>query len=133
MKRTITISFALFCLMLAGGATLPSGRSGAAVRVESAVVEFAETVKLRDALLRGEYLVVHDEEKMANGLPCTYIYSGKHRIDEKLITAFHCIHADRSAVSSFTVSFLRPTSAYGVPEITEIQFAGSTDGHIVPR
>ncbi len=132
MKRVIVISFVLFGLLVLGGNVLPLGRSGASAMVDSAVVEFTETVRLREVLLRGQYLVVHDEEKMFRGLPCTYVYRGKERIDDNLVTAFHCIHAERQQVSSFKVTFARRVTPSGVAEIAEIQFAGSKDGHIVP-
>lgn len=130
MKRMIAISLALFGLLVIGGNALPY--TNAAMGVESAVVEFPETVKLRGVLLRGEYLVVHDEIKMAQGLPCTYVYRGKDRTDQNLVTAFHCVHADRAEVSNFTVTYARRLAPYAVPEIAELQFAGSTAGHIVP-
>jgi len=131
MKRILFVMFAMFGLLVLGGSLWPSG-TGAAPRRESAVVEFAETVKLGGVLLRGEYLVVHDEERMARGEPCTYVYSGKQADEKKLVTSFHCIHMNRERAAAFKVTFARRLSAYEVPEIKEIQFAGSKDGHKVP-
>ncbi len=102
------------------------------VKKESAVVEFTNTVKLGGVLLRGQYLIVHDEERMANGEACTYVYSGKKEIADKLVTSFHCIHMDRARTEKLKISFVNYGKAYEVPEIKEIQFAGSSDGHRVP-
>ena len=75
MKRTILVTLVLFGIFILAG-SWPSETSATTPR-ESAVVEFADLVKLGGVLLRGEYLVVHDEQRMANGEACTYIYRGK--------------------------------------------------------
>jgi hypothetical protein len=69
---------------------------------------------------------------MARGEPCTWIYSGKELDQSKLVTSFHCIHVDRQKTDALKVSFKRNVTPYETPEITEIQFAGSRDGHKVP-
>ena len=132
MKRIVLTTFALFGLLVLGGSLWPSGNTTAASRRESAVVEFAETVKLGGVLLRGEYLIVHDEERMARGEACTYIYRGKEIDESKLVTSFHCIHVERDKATAFKASFTRRTTPYETLEITEFQFAGSKDGHKVP-
>lgn len=131
MKRIVLATFALFGLAALGGSLWPSD-SQAAPRRESAVVEFVQTVKLGGSLLRGEYLIVHDEERMARGEACTYVYRGRQLDETKLVTSFHCIHKDRETATAFKTTFAPRLSAYQVPEITEIQFAGSKDGHKVP-
>lgn len=95
---------------------------------ERATVEFTETVKLLDVLLRGQYLIVHDEDRMAKGEDCTYIYDRSG----KLVVSFHCTPIERPKAKSFRVVTSRLNFAYGPPEIKEIQFAGSTEAHQVP-
>jgi hypothetical protein len=131
MKRIVLAAFALFSLLVLTGSLWPSG-SQAAPHRESAVVEFTQTVKLGGVLLRGEYLIVHDEERMARGEACTYVYRGRQIDEAKLVTSFHCIHVDREAVTAFKTTFVPRVSAYQVPEVQEIQFADSKDGHKVP-
>ena len=132
MKRIVYISFVLFIATTLSSGLWPSSSGTAAPRRETAIVEFAETVKLNDVLLKGEYLIVHDEERMARGEPCTYFYRGNRQDEAKLATAFHCIHVDRGRAKAFKVTFSRHSTPYDVPEIKEIQFAGSKDGHQVP-
>ena len=132
MKRISIMFFALFGVFALNVSVGSSARSLAAVRSESAVVEFTETVKLQGVLLKGEYLVLHDEQRMARGEPCTYIYSGNQLDETKLLVAFHCIHVNRDKALAFKVTLNRHSTPYEVPEIQEIQFAGSTDGHRVP-
>ena len=131
MKRIILTTFALFGLLVLGGSLWPSG-SNAAPRRESALVEFPQTVKLGSVLLRGTYLIVHDEERMARGEPCTYIYRGKEMDESKLVASFHCIHVERDRATAFKATFAPHSSPYETLELREIQFAGSKDGHKVP-
>lgn len=110
-----------------------SARGETAPKRESAVVEFTNTVKLTNILLRGQYLIVHDEERMAKGEACTYVYSGAVEKADKLITSFHCIHMNRAKTDRLKVTFANyGGKPYETPEILEIQFAGSSDGHRVP-
>ena len=131
MKRFVQILFVLFSMLAFVGGIRPSVGMSAATR-ESAVVEFAETVKLGDVLLRGNYLIVHDEERMARGEACTYVYRGAQIDDTKLVTSFHCIHIEREATPTLKITFKHRSSPYETPEVMEIQFAGSKDGHKVP-
>src|SRR5262245_17010052 len=101
MKRVVLIAFALFGLLALGGTVWQSSGSRAAPSRESAVVEIARTVKLNGALLRGVYTIVHDEERMARGEPCTFVYSGRKIDERKLVVAFHCIHVERERVTAF--------------------------------
>src|SRR5262249_16619630 len=131
MKRIVLIAFAMFGLLALGGTVWQSSGSIAAPSRESAVVEFTRTVKLNGVLLRGVYTIVHDEEKMASGEPSNYVYRGRKIDERKLVIAFHCIHVERERVTAFKAT-IPPHGMYEVPEITEIQFAGSTAGHKVP-
>jgi len=94
---------------------------------ERATIEFAQTVKLLNVVLKGEYLVVHDEEMMAKGEDCTYVYDKKG----KLIVSFHCTPVERPKAERFRV-VTRRLDPSGLSEVVEIQFAGSTEAHLVP-
>ena len=95
---------------------------------ETAVVEFNELYRLKGVFLRGRYLVVHDEEKMAKGEDCTWIYDAKG----KLVTSFHCTPIERPITDKFKVLVSRRAHATDVPEVLEIQFPLSFEGHQVP-
>jgi hypothetical protein len=95
-------------------------------KLQKAKVEFTETIKLLDVMLRGEYLFVHDDEKMAKGLDCTYVYDSAG----KLLVSFHCEPIERVKTDQFKVLV---TTKGNVLELEEYQFAGSTEAHRVPR
>jgi hypothetical protein len=95
---------------------------------ERATVEFTETVKLLDVFLKGEYLIVHDEDRMAKGEDCTYVYD----YAGKLAVSFHCTPVERPKSKSFRVVISKANLPYGPAEVREIQFPGSTEAHRVP-
>lgn len=101
-------------------------------RKEMAIVEFTQTVKWMGVLLKGEYLIVHDEEAMAQGKPCTYVYRGGKEQADKLALSFHCKHMDRQVAKNFVIRVYKRNTPYEIPEVQEFQFAGSEAGHAVP-
>lgn len=99
---------------------------------EEAVVEFTETVKLQGVLLRGQYLIFHDDAKMGAGEPCLYIYTMKAGKRDKLVISLHCEPVERKQAERFTVLLTPRYSAYAVREVREIQFAGFAKAHRIP-
>ncbi len=99
---------------------------------EEAVVEFTELVKLQGVLLRGQYLIFHDDSKMEAGEPCLYVYTMKAGKRDKLVIAVHCEPVERKPAKEFTVLLTPRNSAYTVREVREIQFAGFAKAHIIP-
>jgi hypothetical protein len=88
---------------------------------EEAVVEFTEVVKLQGVLLRGQYLIFHDDAKMEAGEPCLYIYTMKAGKRDKLVIALHCKPVEREEAMQFNVLLTPRNSAYTVREVREIQ------------
>jgi hypothetical protein len=132
MKPFVLISLITLGALAVSADLWPSARVKAAPHRHSAVVEFTETVKLQNVLLRGQYLIIHDEELMARGEPCTYIYHGDRPDPAKLVISFHCIPVERDKAEGFKVTLSHHSGAYEIPEVKEYQFAGSTEGHQVP-
>jgi hypothetical protein len=102
-------------------------------KVQKAVLVFNEPIKLLGVILRGEYIIVHDDERMAKGEDCTYVYARENGQQGKLVVSFHCIPVEREPVDHFTVVVGSPDPASNLPELLEYRFAGSTEGHKVPR
>ncbi|HEU5238163.1 MAG TPA: hypothetical protein VFU37_13585 [Pyrinomonadaceae bacterium] len=127
MKSLIVLTALLFAVAL--GSSLPTASKASPAGKRRAVMQFTEPVILMGVTLKGEYLFVHDDEAMARGETCTFVYKGSAAIDSKLVASFHCIPAQRSKVSSFTV---RLTEVSGVHQVTEYQFAGETEAHTLP-
>ena len=131
MKRMI-LAIPLLLASLAGANAPAANRTIENPQREEAVVEFTELVKLQGALLRGQYLIYHDDAKMAEGKPCLYIYTMKAGKRDQLVVAVHCEPVERKPAKEFTVLLTPRNSAYTVREVREIQFAGVPKAHIIP-
>jgi hypothetical protein len=103
--------------------------------IQKAAVEFTEPVKLLSAILKGSYLFLHDEGKMSRGEPCTSVYGrGETGKFDRLVASFHCIPVQRDVpAEQFKVIISGVTSPFTLPEVIEYRFAGSTEGHQVPK
>ena len=128
MKRLI-LAIAILGAFVLASESLPRATTVQAATNERAVVEFNDTVRLLNVFLRGKYLVVHDDSKMAEGEPCLSIFDGRNQ--ERLVVAFHCRPVERAKADQFRVVASRRTW-FEVPEVLEIQFAGSTKAHQIP-
>jgi hypothetical protein len=130
MKRMI-LAIPLLLASLAFITAPAAGMTGNPQR-EEAVVEFTELVKLQGVLLRGEYMIFHDDAKMAEGEPCLYIYTMKAGKRDQLVIALHCEPVEREMTKQFTVLLTPRNSAYTIREVREIQFAGFAKAHRIP-
>lgn len=127
MKSLILLAALLVAVTVSGSSLVaskaaPSGK-------KQALMQFTEPVRLMGVILKGEYLFVHDDDAMARGEACTFVYKGNSPSASKLVVSFHCVPAQRAKVGSFTV---RTASVAGFQELTEFQFAGELEAHTVP-
>ena len=129
--KTFLLFIGVLCAVTLSSSSAPSATKTAnAAKKERAIVKFTEPVQLMGITLKGEYLFVHDNEAMARGEACTFVYKGTDEIPAKLVVSFHCTPAVRPKVANFTVrTLLTAPAQYG---LSEFQFAGSTEAHLVP-
>ena len=127
MKNLFIMAALLVAVTLSG--TSLGGSKAAPAGKKQAVMQFIEPVQLMGVVLKGEYLFVHDDEAMARGEACTFVYKGNSPNAAKLVASFHCVPAQRVKVTSFTV---RTAAVSGIQELTEYQFSGETEAHTVP-
>jgi hypothetical protein len=125
MKRVFLALSILSALIVTTGAFAAKANTEAK-KTDRATVEFKEPVKLLNVMLKGEYLFVHDEEKMAKGEDCTAVYDNRG----KLVVSFHCVPVERRQANSFRIVKTRITG--DLYELKEYQFAGDTEAHQVP-
>jgi hypothetical protein len=128
MKSLLLLMALLFAVALSSS-TAAVSKSVNPPRKQKATVLFNEPVRLMGVTLKGQYLFVHDDEAMARGEACTFIYKGDSAIPDKLVTSFHCTPTQRLKVNSFIV---RTELVAGVNELREYQFDGETEAHMVP-
>src|ERR1044072_1010015 len=100
MKR-----YSVAMLVIAGAVTMcllaMPGRA-ANPRIEKEAVKFDGPVKLLNVILKGDYLFVHDEDKMARGEDCTSVYKLTNGKQGELVVTFHCLPVARQKADNFT-------------------------------
>ena len=98
---------------------------------QTAVVWFKNPVLVGDSILMGKYIIEHDNERMAKGLPCTHIYAASK--PQVPVVKFHCTHlvaeyTDRNLV------VVNPTGDASIRgKFVAFQFAGESSAHGMPR
>ena len=95
---------------------------------QSAIVWFNQPVRIGNNILQGRYVIEHDNDRMAAGAPCTYIYSWEDQTVP--VVAFHSVHLDRPGVEKTTV--VLTTGSDGFKRLLEFQFPGDSGGHGLP-
>jgi len=107
---------------------------------EMAVVDLSDKTKMMKEILQGKYIFVHDEEAMAQGQPCFYVYkysqdaAGKPEVKpENLVLSFSCQHLERGKAPQMVITYTMVAGNSDLFEIKEIQFAGSTAVHRLPN
>ena len=127
MKKLLVAASMLAALVITIGVFTAQARTEAR-KTDRATVQFTEPVKLLNVILKGQYLFVHDEEKMASGQDCTFVYDHSGA----LVVSFHCIPIERPKATGFSVLSVRVGTSNGPREMKEFQFEGSTEAHQVP-
>lgn len=118
------------------GTLLLVGLIGTATRANNAtlqwtVVNFVDPVQVKGELIMGPVLIVHDDMKMARGEPCTTFYRfDRIRGPQQALLSFHCLPAQRSLVSTTTLTIQEGDP--GCRKLVEYQIAGDSEGHGVP-
>jgi len=128
--RSFLLFIALLFVVILSSSPGPSVTAAEAGKKERAVMNFDQPVLLMNVTLKGEYLLVHDDAAMARGEACTFVYKGLNETPKKLVASFHCVPSARAKAGSFTMRLSEVSP--GEYELTEFQFAGSTEGHLVP-
>jgi hypothetical protein len=126
MKYLVTAAFIL--ILVAG---VRAQRPAETRSRETAMVEFTDRTKLADVVLQGKYLFEHDDSRMARGEACMFVYTLVSGKADQVVVSFHCKPVERAKVKAVVTS-VAMTSTPDLFELKEIQFAGSTKGHIVP-
>jgi hypothetical protein len=130
-SRIIVGSFLLLGVLAAG--TIATSGDGVAPSRQWATTNFVNPVLVNDQLLMGQYLIVHDDAKMARGEACTSFYRfDTVRGPQEEVLSFHCKPAERKIVDRLTLTQSEPVGDLGIRMVTEYQFAGDCEGHGIP-
>lgn len=129
-SRIIVGSLLLFGVL--GVSTVASRGANVAASRSWALVNFANRVSVQDRVIMGPVMIVHDDEKMARGEPCTTFYRfDPARGPREELASFHCIPVQRAVAESTTFT-LAPGPDTTCKRLVEYQIAGQSEGHRVP-
>jgi hypothetical protein len=128
MKRAILLLTAGLAILV--GVALAQRQTAPATK-EGAVVEFTDKTKLAGETLLGKYYFEHDDERMARGEACMYVFTYDGCKPGKQVASFHCTPVERPTARELVVS-VAMSSSPDLFLLQEIQFKGSTKGHLVP-
>ena len=129
MKRQLWVGLIIGALMVVM-TNLPLNAVAYGSNIERAVVTVDQPVKLLGVVLHGRYLFLHHDGMMEHGRPCMFVYSLDSPNEGARVVAYHCTAAVRARSLEFKLVMKNVPG--GLPEVTEIQFAGTVEGHLVP-
>ena len=97
----------------------------------SVVVTFTKNTIFYDSLLRGQYLIVHDDSAMAiPGKHCTRVYRYDNGQVGPLVTSFRCqpVQTETAKQTNFSIV----SSGAVLSRVTGFQLTGDEEIHAVP-
>jgi len=130
MRARIIVGIAVVVALLGVGAFASRAGDVAGSR-QWTIVNFPDPVLVKDQILMGPVLIVHDSDKMSRGQACTTFYRfdpGKGPKEE--LVSFHCRPDARSVVAETTFTYVNTEA--GCKRLIEYQIAGDAEAHGVP-
>lgn len=95
------------------------------------IVNISDPMLVNRSFVSGPVLIVHDDQKMARGEPCTTFYRFEPGVGPKeALVSFHCKPRRGSPIATTKLTTARLA---GVPQLLEYQLAGDAEAHGVPR
>jgi hypothetical protein len=124
---------ALVLFGVAAATVLAASDTGVTPSRQWIVATFTRPTIIAGAIVSGPVVIMHDDNKMMAGRPCTSVYrfDGKNGRQEEIVS-FMCRPVQRSAVAEFTATCRRAVLS-GPDMLVEYQFAGDSEAHGVPN
>jgi hypothetical protein len=130
MKTRIIVGVVVLLGVLVVG-TYASRAGDVAGRRQWTVVNFTDPVQVKDQIVMGPVLIVHDDEKMGRGEACTTFYRfepGKG--PKEAIISFHCLPKAKAVVAQTTFNIVGTPN--GCKRLVEYQIGGDAEAHGIP-
>jgi hypothetical protein len=132
MKARLVLGIALVVGLLGVGTFASRGDASVNAPRQWAIVNILDPVSVKGEIVMGPVMIVHDDEKMARGEPCTTFYRfDAARGPREELVSFHCTPVQRS-VAGTTKLTLQHGIEGACKRLIEYQFAGDTEAHGIP-
>jgi hypothetical protein len=131
MKTRIIVGVVVVIGVLGVG-TYTSRASDVSGRRQWTIVNFADPVYVKDQIVMGTVLIVHDSEKMSQGEACTTFYRfepGKG--PKEALVSFHCRPTQKTVVATTTFDVVG-TPGGGCKRLIAYQIGGDAEAHGIP-
>jgi len=130
MKTRIVVGVLLLIAVLGVG-TYASRAGEVAGQRQWTIVNFTEPVQVKDQIVMGPVLIVHDDTKMSRGEACTTFYRfEKGRGPKEALVSFHCKPVQRTVAAQTTFNLVGTVN--GCKRLTEYQIGGDSEAHGIP-
>jgi len=132
MRSRLFVSALLLIGILAAG-SLAASDAGRTPSQHWVITTLLRPTLIAGIAAQGTVLIVHDDDLMAKGEPCTSVYRfDPARGRQEKLVSFMCTPAQRDVVEKFTITCTK-TAMSGVDVLAEYQFPGDKEAHEVPR
>ena len=128
LRHVVMLSALVALAGLAESATPARGAETSAT--QSAVVIFQDPVVINGTFVMGLVKIVHDEDRMARGEPCTQVFHLPEGKPPPEVVAVHCKRISRPVADQLTLSLRTTDPSYRV--LTAYQFRGTDHAHQLP-
>lgn len=127
--------FLVLSLLVVGVMTVGTGASrgqSGTNRKTWTMVNFMHPVLVKNQLVMGPVLIVHDDEKMEQGEACTTFYRfDPARGPQEELVSFHCTPVQRQIVATTQLK-VSDGSGPTCRRLLEYQIAGESEAHAIP-
>jgi len=131
MMKTRIIVGVVVLISVLGVGTYASRAGEVAGSRQWTVVNFVDPVQVKDHIVMGPVLIVHDDDKMGRGEACTTFYRfepGKG--PKEALVSFHCKPVAKTVVARTTFNVVDTPN--GCKRLIEYQVGGDAEAHGIP-
>jgi hypothetical protein len=132
MKARLIVGVVVLVGLFGVGTFASRGDSSVSAPRQWATVNILDPVFVKGEIVMGPVMIVHDDQKMERGEPCTTFYRfDPARGPRQELVSFHCTPVQRNIADSTKLTLQNGIEG-ACKRLVEYQFAGDTEAHGIP-